>query len=98
MIERGHILVEIFDRVIVDGVALEESVCLHARGEAEELADLLHGQAAISICAGCGFFEKQASGVSSGRYKLRGKLIGNFHGHLHELSVAKEVGKVMRAI
>ena len=87
-IHRSGVIIKILDSVVVDFILLQEGVNFHASGEAEDLADLLHGQAAVAVGRGYGVLEQEACGIGTGRHDVACELVRDFDCHLHRASVA----------
>jgi hypothetical protein len=87
-VQFGHVLVEILDSVFVDVMLLEESIHLHTGPETEKLADLLHSQPTVPVRASHRLLQERTARIAAGGHEVPDKLVGDFDGNLHSLSVA----------
>ena len=84
----GEVLIKILDRVVVDFVLFEEAIELVARGDAQERAELVPGNAPLPIG-----FEGECLQSGAGRFLAMGQegccqIIGNSDRDLHGYSLS----------
>jgi hypothetical protein len=68
---------------------LKEGIHLHTRPETEKLTNLFHRQSAVPVRTSYRLLQKWASRITARGHEVLDKLVGDFDGHLHSLSVAK---------
>jgi hypothetical protein len=77
------------DSIVLDATLLKKGFHPYTRPESEELTDLFPRQPTVPVGASRRLIPERTSRIAAGRHELPDKLVGNFDGHLHSLSVAK---------